>query len=42
MDDKQYLKLAVEQARKSIIAGGFPAGAIIVQDEKIVVKGIVV
>lgn len=40
MNDKQYLKLAVEQARKSVAAGGFPAGAIIVKDGKIVAKGI--
>lgn len=40
MDDRQYLKLAVEQARKSVKAGGFPAGAIIVKDGKIVAEGI--
>lgn len=40
MNDKQYLKLAVDQARKSIDAGGFPAGAVIVKDGKIVAKGI--
>lgn len=40
MDDKQYLKLAVEQAGKSVKAGGFPAGAIIVKDGIIVAEGI--
>lgn len=40
MDDKYFLKLAVEQAKKSVDAGGFPAGAIIVKDGKIVAEGI--
>jgi len=40
MDDKKYLKLAIEQARRSVEEGGFPAGAIIVKDGKIVAKGI--
>ncbi|QQS43855.1 nucleoside deaminase [Candidatus Roizmanbacteria bacterium] len=38
--DKQYLKLAVEQARKSVDKGGFPAGAIVVKDGKIISEGI--
>src|SRR3989344_1254479 len=40
MDDKQYLQKAVEQARKSLEQGGFPAGAIIVKDGKIIAEGI--
>src|SRR3990167_2748956 len=40
MKDKQYLKLAIKQARKYINVGGFPAGAIIVKDGKIVAKGV--
>lgn len=40
MDDKQFLKLAVEQAIRSVEAGGFPAGAIIVKDGKIIAEGI--
>lgn len=40
MDDKQYLKLAIEQARKSVDMGGFPAGAIIVKDGKIISEGV--
>lgn len=40
MDDKQYLKLAIEQARKSVEQGGFPAGAIIVKEDKIVAEGV--
>ncbi len=39
-NDKQYLKLAVEQARKSVDEGGFPAGAIIVKDDKIIAEGV--
>ena len=40
MDDKHFLKSAIEQARKSIDQGGFPAGAIIVKDGKIIAEGI--
>lgn len=40
MEDKDYLKLAVEQAKKSVSQGGFPAGAIVVLDEKIVSEGV--
>ena len=40
MNDKDYLKLALEQARNSVEQGGFPAGAIIVKDGKIVAEGI--
>ncbi len=40
MDDRHYLKLSVEQARKSVKEGGFPAGAIIVKDGKIIAEGI--
>lgn len=40
MTDIEYLKKAVEQARKSVEAGGFPAGAIIVKDGKIIAEGI--
>jgi len=40
MTDKQYLKLAVEQGRESMKKGGFPAGSIIVKDEKIIAEGI--
>lgn len=39
-EDKKYLQLAIEQARKSIDEGGFPAGAIIVKDGKIIGEGI--
>jgi len=40
MNDIEYLKLAVEQARKSVKKGGFPAGAIVVKNGKIISKGV--
>lgn len=40
MTDKEYLKLAVEQARKSVDEGGFPAGAVVVKDDKILAEGV--
>lgn len=40
MTDKDYLKLAVETAKESVKQGGFPAGAILVKDEKIISKGL--
>ena len=38
--DKDYLKYVIDQAKKSVIAGGFPAGAVIVKDGKIIAEGI--
>lgn len=38
--DKEYLKLAIEQARMSVEQGGFPAGAIVVKDGKVISKGV--
>ena len=38
--DKKFVLLAIEQARKSVKEGGFPAGAVIVKDGKIVSNGI--
>jgi len=40
VDDKQYLKLAVEQAKKSVNQGGFPDEAVVVKDNKIISKGV--
>jgi tRNA(Arg) A34 adenosine deaminase TadA len=40
MDDKQYLKLAVDQAKKSVEEGGFPAGAIVVKEDKVISEGV--
>ena len=38
--DKKYLKIAIKQAKLSIKKGGFPAGAVIVLNDKIISKGI--
>ncbi len=38
--DKKFLKIAVNQAKKSVKLGGFPAGAIVVRDGKILSRGI--
>ncbi len=40
MNDKGYLKLAAKQAELSVVKGGFPAGAVIVKNGKIISKGI--
>ncbi len=40
MNDLQYLQLAVQQAKKSVDEGGFPAGAVVVKDKKIIAKEI--
>lgn len=40
MDDKQYLRLAVEQAKKSVNQDGFPAGAVVVKNGKVVSVGV--
>lgn len=40
MNDKDFLKFAVEQAKKSVEEGGFPAGAIIVKDGKVLAVGV--
>jgi len=40
MEDNQFLQLAVEQAKKSVKQGGFPAGAIVVKDGKIISRGV--
>ena len=40
MNDKDFLKLAVEQAKKSVAEGGFPAGAVIVKDGEVIAEGI--
>lgn len=38
--DKKYLQMAVELARSSVENGGFPAGAIVVKDGKVIAEGI--
>ena len=40
MGDKDYLRIAIEQAGKSVEQGGFPAGAVVVKDGKIISKGV--
>lgn len=40
MDDKEYLKRAVELANMSIEKGGFPAGAVVVKDGKVIAEEI--
>ena len=40
MEDKKFLKMAVEQAKKSVDQGGFPAGAVVVKDGKVISEGI--
>lgn len=40
MTDRDYLEVAVEQAKISVEQDGFPAGAVIVKDGKIISKGI--
>jgi tRNA(adenine34) deaminase len=38
--DKKFLKIAVEQAKKSVAKGGFPAGGIVVSNGKIITRGV--
>lgn len=40
MNDKEYLRLAIEQAKLSVDQGGFPAGAIVVKDGEIISEGV--
>ncbi|MCX6744121.1 MAG: nucleoside deaminase [Candidatus Parcubacteria bacterium] len=40
MDDKQFLLKAIIKAEESVAQGGFPAGAIVVKNGKIVGEGI--
>lgn len=38
--DKKFLEIAVNQAKKSVKLGGFPAGAVVVQNGKIISRGV--
>lgn len=40
MDDKYFLKLAIEQMKKSVDMGGFPAGAVVIKDGEVVARGV--
>ena len=39
MQDKDFLKLAIDQARESVKQGGFPAGAVVVKNGQVIAKG---
>jgi len=39
MNNKQFMKLAIEEARKSESIGGTPIGAILVKDGKVIATG---
>ncbi len=38
--DSKFLKLALEQAEKSVERGGFPAGAVVVKDGQVISEGV--
>lgn len=38
--DHKFLQKAIEQAAESVRQGGFPAGAVLVKDGKIIAKGV--
>lgn len=40
MDDKYFLKLAIEQMQKSVDMGGFPAGAVVVKNGEVIARGV--
>lgn len=40
MDNIEFLKRAIEKAQESVTQGGFPAGAVVVKDGKIIGEGI--
>ena len=40
MDDKRFLQKAIMKAKESVAQGGFPAGAIVVKNGKIIGEGI--
>ncbi len=40
MDDKLFLSEAIKKAKESVTKGGFPAGAVVVKDGKIIGSGI--
>lgn len=39
MSDKQFMKLAIEEAKKSQQAGGAPIGAVLVKDGEVIATG---
>lgn len=40
MNDREFIKKAIENAKESVSNGGFPAGAVVVKNKKIVGEGI--
>ena len=40
LKDKEFLKMAIEQSRESVEKGGFPAGAVVVKNGKVISRGI--
>jgi guanine deaminase len=40
MTDQDFLQLAFIQAQESVEQGGFPAGAILVKDDRVIAKGV--
>jgi tRNA(Arg) A34 adenosine deaminase TadA len=40
MNDRDFLRLALDQARESVKQGGFPAGAVVVKNGKVISKGV--
>ena len=40
MNDRNFLKQAIKQAKKSVKKGGFPAGAVVVKNGEIISEGV--
>lgn len=40
MTDNDYLKLAITKAKESVSLGGFPAGAVVVKEDKVIGEGV--
>jgi tRNA(Arg) A34 adenosine deaminase TadA len=40
MIEKDFLRMAIDQARKSVDQGGFPAGAVVVKDGEVIGEGV--
>lgn len=38
-EDKHFLKIAIEKSKSSVRIGGFPVGAVLVKDNKIIAEG---
>ena len=40
MENKDFLQLAIEKAKESVVKGGFPAGAVVVKDGRVIGEGV--